>query len=1074
MLRLLFGNPGSGKTHTVAACIREDLSSGNGQVYLFVPEQMLYSAESQILSELPPEAGKRLSILSFTRLCDVAADRYGGRAFGTLTRASRALLMWRTMRELHGLLESDTGFSIESDTSLCKLLLDETDELSRAAVSSAALERAAAHLPAESPLAHKLRDLALIEAAYGGLLRDLCGNDPTDRLLRTAEILDREHFFCNSTIYVDSFTSFTAPEYAMLHAMFAQASSVTVTLCMKGRNAVGAHFDSMRDTVDKLERLAVDSGVGYRESILEDDDSRASSELFILGSDLWNFGLRPDDRKLPEESGRGNVRLVSARTLYGEARAAALHIVELHGEGIPYGKMAVVVRDTTAWRGVLDAALETGHIPFFLSERTGLADRPAVRLLLLALRCIQRNYQTADVVSLCKTGLCGIELSDLDAFSEYADTWRIRGKRMSDLSSGEWNMNPDGYTTEMTDRGREILSAANRVRKAVILPLGTLEARLAVADNPKEQCRALFGYLCELGVKDRLAESAETMLLLGKVREAGETVRLWSILTGALADIAALLPDDDGALSIDALSAALELYFDETDMGAVPARHDCVTVGSASTLRLENMEAVLILGLCDGEFPRAVTDTGLLTEQDKKTLETFGITFDSRASRLATEELLYIWRAVTKPTKQLLLFTHSTTADGSAKAPSLAFTRVRYLLPYLDVIAFPENSLETGAISYRPPASDTLAPAAVHKVLGEQIWLSHTALQNYAGCPYSFFGSRVLRLRAPAEAHMDAVNAGVFLHHVLEVFLRTALDQNKRIRHLTEEETTAAADRIIQNYIAELCGDITGNGRLLHLFARLRTVALVLLRTVQAELEQGAFTVSGLEWDTHGRREGDPSPLEVSLELPTASGSDKAFPTSSTVSILMGGKIDRVDIFRDGNIVYVRVIDYKSSRHVFSEKQAWKEMNIQLLIYLFTLCSPRNRRLFADSDGKLPDAVLPAEALYLSPTEEDDGSFSPCRSGIILNSDEVLHAASADLSLDYLPGLKAGKEGALVGPALCSSEHFGELDEKVRSIIREIGEAIYDGKASRTPGEGACRFCIMRDGCPMARRIENS
>ena len=163
MLRLLFGNPGSGKTHTVAACIREDLSSGNGQVYLFVPEQMLYSAESQILSELPPEAGKRLSILSFPRLCDVAADRYGGRAFGTLTRASRALLMWRTMRELHGLLESDTGFSIESDTSLCKLLLDETDELSRAAVSSAALERAAAHLPAESPLAHKLRDLALIE-----------------------------------------------------------------------------------------------------------------------------------------------------------------------------------------------------------------------------------------------------------------------------------------------------------------------------------------------------------------------------------------------------------------------------------------------------------------------------------------------------------------------------------------------------------------------------------------------------------------------------------------------------------------------------------------------------------------------------------------------------------------------------------------------------------------------------------------------------------------------------------------------------------------------------------------------
>ena len=82
-----------------------------------------------------------------------------------------------------------------------------------------------------------------------------------------------------------------------------------------------------------------------------------------------------------------------------------------------------------------------------------------------------------------------------------------------------------------------------------------------------------------------------------------------------------------GASSADELSAALELYFEETDMGAVPARHDCVTVGSAATLRLENMAAVLVLGLCEGEFPQPVTDTGLLTEQDKQTLENFGIEF---------------------------------------------------------------------------------------------------------------------------------------------------------------------------------------------------------------------------------------------------------------------------------------------------------------------------------------------------------------------------------------------------------------------------------------------------------------
>lgn len=1086
MLNLLFGGPGSGKTRSVIGRIRADLSAGDGPVYLLVPEQMLYSAESGILPDLPPEAGKRLSVLSFTRLCDTVADRFGGRAFGTLTRASRALLMWRTLRELHGLLESGTDSLPDGDPSLCRLMLDATDELSRAAVSPATLERAARRLPPDAPLARKLRDLSLVSAAYGGLLRELCGNNPADRLLRTAGVLEREDFFRGAMVYLDSFTSFTAPEYAVLRVMLAQASAVTVTLCMKGRDGDGAQFDSLRDTVRRLERLCADTGVRVRDEVLPDAVPDTAPELHILGDELWRFGIRPEECRLPDEACRGAVRLITARTVYGEARAAALHIGELRNEGIAYGQIAVVVRDTAAWRGVLDAALEAAHIPFFLSERTGLADRPAARLLLLALRCIRRGYQTADVVSLCKTGLCGIRLTDLDAFAEYTDTWHIRGKRMSDLSAGDWSMNPDGYTTEMTARGREILAAANRVRQTIMPPLCALEAHLALADTPAEQSRALFEYLCGLNVKDSLAASAETLLLLGRTREAGETVRLWNLLTGALADISTLLPDDGGALSADELSAALELYFEETDMGAVPARHDCVTVGSAATLRLENMAAVLVLGLCEGDFPQPVTDTGLLTEQDKQTLETFGIEFDSRAPRLTAEELLYIWRAVTKPTRYLLLFTHTATADGSVRAPSIAFSRVRYLLPYLEPIAFPETLPEDGTLAYRPPVADTLPRAAVRQALGERLWLSHTALQNYARCPYSFFGSRVLRLRAPVEARMDAVNAGVFLHRVLEVFLRTALDSDRRIRHLTEEETVAAADRIMQDYMTELCGDIARDGRLLHLFARLRTVALMLVRTVQAELEQGSFSVAGLEWDTRGRRAGDPSPLEIPLEpvpeplpggydspLPGADGEqpdgdpDSPLPPASPC-ILMGGKIDRVDIFRDGGTVYVRVIDYKSSRHVFSERRAWQDMNIQLLLYLFTLCAPRNRHLFADADGKLPDAVLPAEALYLSPVEGDDGSFTPCRSGLILDSDAVLHAASANLSPDYLPGLKVGKDGTLTGAALFTPAHLAELDANVRSLIRAVGEALYSGRAARTPGEDACRFCALRSGCPVA------
>lgn len=1066
MLTYLFGRPGTGKTFEILQRIRADLQCGTGEVFLILPEQQLYSAEASILPGLPPEAGRRLSVLSFSRLADVAADRFGGRTFGRLTRASRTLLMWRTLRELRGLLSSG-GHAPDGDASLCRLMLSATDELSQNAVSPASLERAARQLPADSPLVHKLLDLSLVSAAYSGLLTELCGDDPADRLLRTATVLSREGFFAGSTVYLDSFTSFTAQEYAILEVMLTQASEVTVSLCLNGRNDSDAHMDSLRSTVRHIDRQCERLGVRVAEKTLSELHRTTAPELRILERDLWRLGLSKDARQTVPEQERGAVRLISAPNLYEEAHAAALHMGELRNEGIPYGKIAVVVRDVSAWRGVLDAALETAHIPFFLSDRTGLSDRPAVRLLLLALRCIRRGYQTADVVSLAKTGLCGIALSELDAFAEYVDTWSIRGKRMKELTT-DWSMNPDGYTTEMSSRGREILAAANRVRRRLIQPLTELETALAVADRPVEQCRALFAYLSALGVKDTLAGSAETLLALGKTQEAGETVRLWGLLTGALADISTLLPEDGGALSADELAAALELYFTETDMGSVPARQDCVTVGSAATLRVEDMEAVLVLGLCAGEFPQPVADTGLLTEQDKETLETFGIELDSRAARQTSEELLYIWRAMTKPSRTLLLFTHTAALDGSAQAPSLAYERVRFLLPYLQPIRFSEALLESETATYRPPVVDTLPHPVLRQSLGEELWLSHTALQSYARCPYSFFGSRVLKLREPVDAKLDAVNAGLFLHHVLEVFLRQALDDTHRLRHLTEEETVEAADRIMQAYIQDLCGDMAENGRLLHLFARLRAIALMLVRSIQAELEQGSFQVAGLEWDTHGRHEGDPSPLEIPLEAAYESPLPDPLHPTSGARILMGGVIDRVDVFRSGSTVYIRVIDYKSSEHTFSEEKAFRDMNIQLLLYLFTLCAPRNRYLFADEDGCLPEAVLPAEVLYLSPSEQENGSLLPCRSGLILNSEEVLRAASADLLPEYLPGVKTAKDGSLTGAALCTPTHMTELEESLLELVREVGNALYAGKADRTPGAEACRFCGMRGTCPVA------
>jgi ATP-dependent helicase/DNAse subunit B len=164
--------------------------------------------------------------------------------------------------------------------------------------------------------------------------------------------------------------------------------------------------------------------------------------------------------------------------------------------------------------------------------------------------------------------------------------------------------------------------------------------------------------------------------------------------------------------------------------------------------------------------------------------------------------------------------------------------------------------------------------------------------------------------------------------------------------------------------------------------------------------------------------------------------------------------------------VYVRVVDYKSSKHDFTPKSVTEDMNIQLLLYLFTLCSPENRSLFADSEGQIPKQVLPASAVYVSPDESDrGGSLLPCRTGVVLGEPEILEAVNGDADTVYLPSVRRNKNGELTGKGLYSREQITELETLLHTAIRETASAMYGGGAQRTPSDTACKYCPMKGSC---------
>ena len=1068
MIRFLLGRTGSGKTATVMQSIRAHLQMKQ-DVILFVPEQQLFSMERAFLPMLSADESAYLTITSFTKLCDTIEELYGGRTHTSLSKATEMMLMWFNLKSLNGLLE--TYHSIPSgDTNFVDMMLALYRELSGNGITSEQLESVADSLPSDVPLASKLKDIALITSSYSALAEEICGHNPADRLIRATNTARKQDYFRGKYLFFDSFSSYTYQEYAMMTEAMTEAEEMTVTLGFDDPFCEEPQFDSLKETYRRLNGIASSQGIQRCVEKLQRSDDQ--TELGVLESSLWNFQKSPAE--ISSEN-QGHVRMVTAPNPYEEAQAAALHILELHAEGHSFDEIVVVVRDMNQWRGVLDAALEQYRIPYYISEKTDLNKKPAARLLILALRCIGRHYRIQDVMSLSKTGLCDISPRALDSFEEYTETWHLSGNRLLEPS---WNMNPDGYKIEWSSRGKRILDDANSVREKLISPLQSLEVKLKAAEDLTDQCKALYEYLCELSVKEQLAVQGETHLSLGHIREAGETVRLWSFINEALATLATvstMISTEEPTLTPDELASLLSMLYAATDIGSVPSQHDSVIIGTADNLRVDNVKSALLLGLNEGEFPANVRSQGILTDQDKDTLCQCGIEFSSRKEMLTSEELLYVYRAMTKPREQLILSRSLLQTDGRELTPSAAYTRVAYLLPHIKPIPFSAAYLDENTSDvFSPATDDTLPPPRAYALLGEEMWLSRSKLQRYSGCPYSYYGSYVLQLREKISASVDNQVSGLFLHHVLEHYLRHAIDERGNLLPISDDDMIYTANQIINDYIQTLNASptICREGRFLHTFDRLRAIALVLLKNITEELRQGSFSPVGFEWDTHGHSPDDPQPLVLSLFDEADENLPVGIQQGASVKLKMGGIIDRVDTYRssDGQTVYIRVVDYKSSKHDFSDKSITADMDIQLLLYLFTLCSEKNKWLFADAKGNLPERVLPAQAMYLSPKEDTDiGEISCVRTGILLNHAEVLRAVSCEGLISFMPeGTKIGKDGNFSGKALYSSERIQALEDILHQTILENARQMYSGNAQRTPSSDACKYCRQRVGCPVA------
>ncbi len=1094
MIRLLYGAGYDETQQTLCRSIKDTVAAGKRAV-LLVPEQETVSRERQMLRLLPPSAQLSFEVLNFTRLANRTFRTVGGLSHRYATRGVSALLMWRTLREVAPLL-TKYGESAAGDIHFCDTMLSAKAQFKAYLVSPDTLLGAAEQLEEEDPLGAKLHDIGLILASFERALYDRF-DDMEDDLTRLAAILkdNGRELFADTVFFVDSFTDFTAQELAVLGELMQVSPEINFTTPLPSVRDGSLHLSSARHTVRRLERLAAKAGKEV--FVCPPTKKKPTRSAELLADRLFDMTAEPS----PLAAASWNDLTVTAcPSPFAEAEHAAATIHRLVREGARYRDIAVVMRDANGWSGIIDATLEKEGIPFFFSEKTDLTLHPLIKLILYVLRIGRYGWRGEDVIGYLKTGFCPVSRDDVYLFEEYANTWRLRGAKSY---AAPFTKNPDGYTTIRSRRGEEILAAANRVREAIYPALSAFFTAAEEEKSASALCRSLYELLTSLGVADTLKAQADTRLRAGKKREAEELSRLWGVMVDALESLSDTLCDEP--LSLAQFSDALSILFAETDIGSIPTAADEVTVGSASTLRADHPRFVLVLGLNEGEFPRIVSENGLLGDAEKRKLSELGIELSATTDTQTSDELFYAWRALTAPQQGLYLSYSEATTEGRAATPSFVLERVKKLFPFLREERFdaadplshiftPEAAAEhlpeldparrrallplleehgvTGLSHYGLPITEQnarISPEAARDIFSRNT-LSPSQLESYASCRFAYYCSRILRLREEPSNTLSAADTGIFIHHVLEHVMGTMRAQSKRLSDYTADEVDALVDHIFTDYKKEL---IEAGGefspRTEALLRRYFTLARLIVSSIAAELADSSFTPAFLELDLSRLATPPALHLEDGTRIP------------------LNGKIDRVDVYhhKASNEAYLRVVDYKTGTRKFDPDEIERGFCLQMPLYLMALCREHHPDLVKQLGLGEGTPLRPAAVSYLSTaigTEhtpariEEEAAMEAAlsrlsREGVVLNDEEIKGALSHSLSPEIVGGGRSKSQRQM------EKEELEGLFDRLTASVSRINSSMKSGHAEAIPNEHGgrlpCEYCPFDKVCRASKKQKN-
>ena len=1088
MLQFILGEAGTGKSTLLIKKIADYLDAGEKNIYLIVPEQYSFESDKLVYETLGAQSFNSIKILSFSRLAKQILTQHGGIAGMPADDTIRLLTMSLAIDEVRDGLSIYAGQA--RNTSFCNIMLDTVKELKVAAITPEDFESTVPNLT--GTLEQKASEISLIYTTYSAMLEEVA-TEQLDFTLKAAKISNEKNYFKGAIVFIDEYKSFTADEIELIKPIISQSREVFVSLCTDSSRASRLSlFSVANDTKNKLKAIADDNDVDCVDFIRLKDNKRFTSPAITHVSSHIFRPMRP--RFKGENDG---VYIVEANDIHKEIEFVCAEIRRLiKEENYSFKNIAIIGRDINIYNKVLESEFEKYEIPYFMDMRESVLHKSLIMFILSVFEASSLN--TAAILRLLKTGFVGMSVEDISLLENYCFRWNVKGEMWeSDFISR------DHFEDEKRQsREAKHLEKINTLRRQIAIPLLNFRNKAKNA-NGAEISSALFELIEEFDVEENVSSRIKLYMNSNREDEAREIRQLWDILIKSLDAMYKAL--ENKKVSRTRYAELLRLILSKSTSASPPQTLDAVIVGSAERIRVPSLKVVFLIGVNEGIMPYANKSGGLFSEKERYLLRQNGVEIFCPDSKVQNEERFIAYQAVSTPSDKLYISYSLMDISYKTLLPSYMVAQVIEMLNEDCIIrvaaldpqffCMTENTaFQTLAQIYKQdsPLRASLIktidniPTIRHKLkylerastikrhkienekimsqlLGQNVKLSPTRLEDYHKCKFMYFCKYGLRVRPLNKVEINPLESGNIIHHILQHIMQK---YGKDFTTLTCSTLSQEVNKITQTYLEEkLGGEEYKSKRFLYLYRQLVRTSITILQQLQEEFMQSEFIPTGFEVDVG--EDAEVKPIEVN--------------TIDGRKIIVEGKIDRVDVMEKDGHKYVRVVDYKTGTKQFNLHDIYYGLNMQMLLYLFAIWN---------QDGGSYANVLPAGVLYL-PAREPEGKLDRDANedeaeseakkqfkmnGLVLDIPEVIEGMEKEKQGIFIPVRvlkqkdKDGQDKYSASSSLISLERLSKLNKHAVGLIENMADELLKGRIEASPvsGDGysnICSYCNYKSVC---------